>query len=115
LKQILLDFYDGKQITDAKDILVETLTNFNPVNWTRLPKRRKDSLENSGSKAKIEIEDIETMIVFIYVNILGGQMPHYVAADPDKLPSQSLSASDLQCILNKFDILTDQILLFKTQ
>jgi len=110
LKQIILDFYDGKQITARlKTYLWNTLINLNPVNWTRLPKRRKDSLESPGSKANIEIEDIVTMTVFIDVNALGGQMPHFVAADPDKLPSQSLSTGDLQCVLNKFHTLTDQI------
>jgi len=57
----------------------------------------------------VNFEDIVTMTVFIDVNALGGQMPHFVAADPDKLPSQSLSTGDLQCVLNKFHVLTDQI------
>jgi len=115
LKQILLNFYDGKQITEAKDVLVETLTDLNPVNWTRLPKRCKDSLENPGSKAKIEIEDIVTMTVLIDVNALGGQIPQFVAADPDKLPSPSLSIGDLQCVLNSSTYSLIRFNLFKTQ
>jgi len=43
LKQTLLDFYDGKPVTCAKEIRCDAIEELNRAKWNKLPRRRKDS------------------------------------------------------------------------
>ena len=108
LKQVIVDFYDGKQISEAKDILTECLSDLNLANWIKPPRRRKDSLENAGAKARTETEDLLNMFIFIDTNALNDQLPRFVAADPDNIPSPQMASGDIQCILNKINSLSEQ-------
>jgi len=71
------------------------------VNWTRPPRRRKDSRENPGAKLKQDIDDIVLMITFVDENGLFANIPKFVTSNPDNLPSAKMAEGDLHCILAK--------------
>ena len=109
LKQIITDFYDGNQVNAAKEMLFAAIESLNLSSWNKPPKRRKDSKENPMQKIKNEVDDLLAMVVFIDENAIHGDMPIFVAADPDAIPSPKLTEGDLQCMLAKMNGLPDDI------
>jgi hypothetical protein len=101
LKTIIIDFYDGDQINEAKDLLVSQIELSDTANWVKPPRRRKDSKENIGHKLRQDIDDILSQIQFVDENKLWNVLPIFVASNPDMLPSAKLTDGDLHCLMEK--------------
>ena len=58
-------------------------------------------MDNVGYKLRQDIEDLILMISFADETALTTQLPIFVTADPARLPLVKLMEGDLQCVLNK--------------
>lgn len=101
LKSILYNFYNGNQLAAAKELLVETVTPLNVEAIKKSLRRRRDSKEQPDVKAKHDIDDILAIVTYLDENKLTEQIPMFVAADPDLIPSVRLGDGDMLAILNK--------------
>ena len=61
LKSIINDFYTADDITLAKELLHAELESLSHDKWSKLPRRRKDSV----NRVPGEIEDIMNMLAFL--------------------------------------------------
>lgn len=109
LKQLITDFYTAEIICEAKNTLLNYMEQLDLTKWTKPTRRRKDSNDKTGSKLKMETEDVIAMLIYIDEYNIYSRLPTFVAADPDNLPSAKLTEGDLQCILNKLAGMSDTL------
>jgi hypothetical protein len=69
LKSTVFDFYSPEEISVAKDLLVQAIDKLDLAKWPR-PARRN----NSDSKARLEVDDMYTMMSFLDENALNPKM-----------------------------------------
>jgi len=101
LRQLITDFYSADVVCDAKNTLLTYMEQLDLTKWSKPSRRRKDSVDKTGSKLKMEIDDILQLLVYIDDQNLYGKLPTFVKANPDNLPTAKLSEGDLQCVINK--------------
>jgi hypothetical protein len=101
---IPLDFYNNNQITEAKELLVESVEKLNLDNWTK-PVRRKQS----DNKSRMELDDIVGIFTYLDENLILNKLPIFVSINVDNIPSSRMEEGDLRCILSKFDKLDNKL------
>jgi len=70
IRQVILDLYDTTQLSTAKEVLSNALTDLKLETWVGVTRRRrKKNRDNPGQKSKFELDDILAMIVYIDKNV----------------------------------------------
>lgn len=98
LKNVINDFYSSEQVSEAKEILVNSIDGLNLDKWPK-PVRRKQT-EN---KTKMEVDDIFNVFSYLDENLLLDKLPMYVTVNIDNIPSSKIEEGDMRCVLNKLD------------
>ena len=71
-------------------------------------RRRRDSNEKPDVKIRHDIDDLVTIVTYLDEHRLLEQVPTFVAADPDLIPSARLCDGDMLALLNKLEKLDDR-------
>jgi len=82
LRQLITDFYSADVVCDAKNTLLTYMEQLDLTKWSKPSRRRKDSVDKTGNKLKMEIDDILQMLVCIDDQNLYEKLPTFVAANP---------------------------------
>ena len=99
LKSTFSDFYSGDLIVDAKNRLLEDLSNLNlTVPLPRIPKRR-----DSASRLNSEVDDIFNLLAFADEQKLFSKLPRYSVVDIDTIPSIRLFEGDMKVLMYRID------------
>ena len=109
LRQTLSNFYPTDVLHVAKDILINAVEELKIDNWVKPVKRRRDSKDNQGNKVLMDAEDITDILVFVDENNMSSKLSLFVAATPDLIPSMTVNEGDMQCLLSKLAIITENI------
>ena len=104
LKSVISDFFSGDSITEAKELLVDSVDKVNIDKWPK-PERRKQS----DNKARLKVDDIVSVYAFLDENLILDKLPTFVAANVDNIPSNRIEEGDLRCFLNKLDNVENKI------
>jgi hypothetical protein len=97
LKSVLLDFYSGEEIAAARELLYIETDKLLTDKWTKPVRRRKESINRTPT----ELDDILQMIAVVDNAKAMSDLPMFVSADPDKMPSVKLTEGDLAIVLLK--------------
>ena len=81
VKSLVSNFYEAKDVTAAKDILVENVAALEVEGWPR-PVNRRDTPD----KTKNEMNDIFGLLEWIDLKGLHERLPTYVSSNPEHLP-----------------------------
>src|SRR5580692_6157909 len=88
LKSLLFDFYPGELLAVAKETLYNAVTNLKIEGFPKtIVRRRRDSKESVDVKPRLDIDDLVSLMVFVDENKAQEQLPIFVAANPDLIPS----------------------------
>jgi hypothetical protein len=101
IKSLLFEFYSAELVSEAKDVLFEALNVLNVNGAPKTSRRRRDSKDNPEAKIRLDVDDLMTAMAFVDENKLIDQLPLYVAANPDLIPSPRLLEGDLVALLAK--------------
>ncbi len=102
LKQVLIDFFDADVLSLAKSRLSDDIGKLNLEKWPRPTQHR-----NSDNRAKLEVDDIITLLSFLDEQLLFENVPIYVCEDIDRIPSTKWMDGDLQLIMAKLTSLQE--------
>jgi hypothetical protein len=109
IKSIIFDFYAGDIISTAKDVLFNAITNLKIVGLPKLvSRRRRDSKEAMDVKIRLDIDDLVSLMVFVDEGQLLDQLPIFVAADPDLIPSSRMLEGDMAVVLSKLSSIEER-------
>jgi hypothetical protein len=97
-------------VSIAREQLLKDVTSLNVDKMPRLPARRN----KSDNQAKLEIEDITTLLTFIDENGLWARLPRYVSRNPEQLPQLRIEKGDVTLLRNKIDNIEKQLEIFKS-
>jgi hypothetical protein len=98
LKSALTDFYNDKELTEAKQLLLADLDRITETN-TELKPPRVPARREGHDKLLHEVDDIILLLTFIDEQKLTNCLPSYVSDNPDHMPSVRLYEGDLKIIL----------------
>ena len=98
VKSLVSNFYEAKDVTAAKDILVENVAALEVEGWPR-PVNRRDTPD----KTKNEMNDIFGLLEWIDLKGLHERLPTYVSSNPEHLPPILLEKGDATVILSKME------------
>lgn len=102
LKSLLFDFYSGDVLANAKDVLAGAVASLKIDGCPKLAgRRRRESKDNPEAKIRADIDDIISVVVYLDENKVIDQLPVFVAADPDLIPSLRIQEGDMLVVLNK--------------
>jgi hypothetical protein len=102
LKSLLFDFYPGELLAVAKETLYNAVTNLKIEGFPKtIVRRRRDSKESVDVKPRLDIDDLVSLMVFVDENKAQEQLPIFVAANPDLIPSLKVQDGDLAVVLHK--------------
>ena len=73
-----------------------------------ITRRRRESKENPDAKPKLDIDDMISMVTYLDENKYFEQLPMFVAADPDLLPSSRIQEGDMLVMLRKLSAIEDR-------
>ena len=101
VRNIICDFYNADQISEAKEVLCNDIDTFGKndasfAELTRPPKRRAGE-----NKAKLEVEDIVSLVESIDDKGLTAKLPKYTAGNLMMVPSIKAEKGDILMLLNK--------------
>ena len=108
MKSLLYNFYSSAQLAIAKQALADILAQKKLESAQKLLRRRRDSRENPDAKIRHDIDDIMAVIAHIAEQKLIDQLPTFVAANPDLLPSSRFCDGDILAIFQKIERLEDR-------
>lgn len=109
MKTLLYNFYNGEQIAAAKEILSQTVAQLKLEAAQKTLRRRRDSREHPDVKVRNDIDDLIACITILDEHKSIDQLPSFVAADPDLIPSQHLCDKDMGAILNKLQFVVERV------
>ena len=107
LRAIMLGFYSSEQLTEAARLLLAEILRLKPDFNRKLPNRR-NSKDNPESKARLEVDDLLSLIASADEASLFSNMPTYATADPDLIPSRQLLEGGFMAIMRQFAVMSDQ-------
>src|ERR1051325_770770 len=105
LKAIMSEFYTAEELVEAKDLLLNEIDLLKLDNFPRISRRRRDS----NGKPLLDIEDMFTALAHLDEQNVINNLPMFLAASPDGLPSARLMEGDLQIVWTKLTNLGDLI------
>ena len=92
----------------AKELPAETVSALDIEAPKKSLRRRRDSKEQHDVKIKHDIDDLVAIATYLDENKLTEQIPMFVAAEPDLIPSARLGDGDILAILNQVGIIHEQ-------
>lgn len=108
LKSLMFSFYSGAHLAAAKELLAESVAPLKIESIQKSLRRRRDSKEQPEVKIRQDIDDLFNIATCLDENKLLEQIPTFVAADPDLIPSARLGDGDMIALLNKIDKLDER-------
>lgn len=95
LKCALVDFYNDKDLSEAKQLLINDIDRINTDKPPRVPTRR-----DGPYKSAHEVDDIFSLLTFLDEQKVIDRLSKYVADSPDNLPSIRLYEGDLKILMD---------------
>jgi hypothetical protein len=108
LKTVIRNFYSPESIGKAKEKLVELLDELHVEHSIRTRRLTVGNADESNLK---NLDEIYTMLNIIDEKNLYSQIPQFVAANPDQLPSVNWTEGDLATLLEKISDMDKRIAL----
>ena len=105
LRQLLNDFYSADELSLAKKIYLEHIDTLNINELPKISRKRRDSINRSAH----EIDDILSLFQHLDENKQISNLPKFVAASPDNMPSLRLTDGDLSIVLTKLSNLEELV------
>src|SRR6218665_2985916 len=103
IKAILINFYEDEEVSTAKDILYRCLEQLKIDGLPRLVKRKGDS------KVKMDVEDILALWNFSDGKLELANLPKFVAANVDRIPSIKPEDLDIFILAQKVAAIEGQL------
>ena len=108
LKSALLDFYDVKDLSEAKNYLLDDVRkSVFSSDMPHIPERREGEL-----RAVRTVDDIFDIVSFLDEKLLLGHLSKYVADSPDAMPATRLYEGDLAIVMKVMERMSGQIVEF---
>jgi len=105
LKSALLDFYDVKDLCEAKRFLLDDVRNSDiSSDLPHIPDRREGEL-----RAVRTVDDIISIVSALDEKLLLGRLSKYVADSPDAMPATRLYEGDLAVVMKVLEKLNGQV------
>ena len=105
LKSALLDFYDVKDLCEAKRFLLDDVRNSDiSSDLPHIPDRREGEL-----RAVRTVDDIISIVSALDEKLLLGRLSKYVADSPDAMPATRLYEGDLAVVMKVLEELNGQV------
>src|ERR1051325_5959688 len=101
IKSLLFHFYTSDVLVNAKDVLMNAIISQKIELPKTIARKPRDSKESPDAKIGLDIDDIIALIIFLDEKKILDQMPVFVAADPDMIPSLRIQEGDMLVVLNK--------------
>ena len=98
LKCALVDFYSDKDLSEAKQLLINDINRINTDNTDKPP--RVTTRRDGPDKSIHEVDDIFSLLTFLDEQKLIGCLSKYVSDSPDNLPSIRLYEGDLKILMD---------------
>lgn len=99
LKSAACDFYDNNALAEAKSRLLDDVNNLSLTDGLpHIPKRRE-----GANRSAREVDDLLLILSTIDEHGQLNNLPRYVAASPDSMPSLRLFDGDMQLLLSRLD------------
>ena len=104
VEAIIVSFYNANEIIEAKELLFKTVDDMKVDDMPRVVSQRK-----TEDKARIDVDDIFSLIDALDERRLLDSLPKFVAHDPAKLPPFKTSDLDMCLLSLRVAALEDQL------
>lgn len=108
LKTLMFNFYKGEQIAAAKELLVESVALLHTEPIKNALRMRRDNKEQKDAKIRNDLDDLIIIMTYIDERKFSDNLPIFVAADPDLIPSARLGDGDMLSLLSKLEKLDER-------
>src|ERR1043165_461169 len=103
IKSVVINFYNDEEVSSAKDLLYRSLEQLKIDGLPRLVKRKGDN------KAKMDVEDIFTLLNFADEKLELNNLPTFVAVSVDRVPSIKPEDLDIFILAQKVAAIEEQL------
>ena len=109
IKSLMFDFYSVDTIASAKETLIADASALETEDLRKSCRNRRDSKENPERKVRLDIEDMVSVVTLLDEKKVLDQLPLYVAANTDLVPSPRLVEGDMMAVLCKLEKMDDRL------
>ena len=109
IKSLMFDFYSVDTIASAKETLIADASALEIEDFRKSFRNRRDSKENPERKVRLDIEDMVSVVTLLDEKKVLDQLPLYVAANTDLVPSPRLVEGDMMAVLCKLEKMDDRL------
>jgi len=99
-KNTIVNFYSAREVSEAREQLLDDALSLNIKQVPRLPNRR-----GASGRTQRELEDILTIMAILDEAKSLYKLPRYASDNPHKMPTVQLTEGDLRAVMHRFNCL----------